>query len=339
MPTEQEIQLRQQAEESLIRMQQFDPKSLSREDELGRDLSFRDVIPAAERLIRLYNQLSLPVLDDLPQRHITVLTTQAGADFNRFNGILKFAVTPGDPLGARNNLIRQVQNAYEEAFDVLHPLVSYSTSKAADFKRLEKEARASMQAVADETSHLTAELQASKEAAEQILHDIRAVAAEHGVSQQAIFFQNAAQDHEKQSSFWHRSTLGWALALAAYAVLTLFLYRIPVLAPDNLYETVQLGISKVLIFGILSYMLYLAAKNYLAHKHNSVINKHRQNALMTYTALVDAAKDSPNKEVILTHASACIFSPQPTGYSSAQSSEGPVAKSVVELLTSTIMKE
>jgi hypothetical protein len=60
---------------------------------------------------------------------------------------------------------------------------------------------------------------------------------------------------------------------------------------------------------------------------------------MTFKALVAAAKDLPNKDVILTHASACIFSPQITGYSGAQPSEGPAAKSVVELLTNTMSRE
>jgi hypothetical protein len=127
-----------------------------------------------------------------------------------------------------------------------------------------------------------------------------------------------------------------AVILGVYAVLTVGLHKIPWIKPDDLYSAVQLAISKVLIFAVLSYVLYLSTKNYLAQKHNAVINKHRQNALMTYEALVDAAKETSNREIILTHASACIFAPQPTGYTGGQSSEGPVAKSVVELLTNTM---
>lgn len=49
-------------------------------------------------------------------------------------------------------------------------------------------------------------------------------------------------------------------------------------------------------------------------------------------------KNAMNQEVILTHASSCIFAPQPTGYS-VQGTEGPAAKSVVELLTNTMSRE
>jgi len=79
-------------------------------------------------------------------------------------------------------------------------------------------------------------------------------------------------------------------------------------------------------------MLYLSAKNFIANKHNSIVNKHRQNALMTFKALVDAAKNPQNQDIVLTHAASCIFSPQSTGYSGAADGQAPSAKSVIELL-------
>ena len=48
--------------------------------------------------------------------------------------------------------------------------------------------------------------------------------------------------------------------------------------------------------------------------------------------LVEAAKDNDNKEVILTHASACIFGPQATGYSSEGSADAAKATSIIEIL-------
>jgi hypothetical protein len=80
-------------------------------------------------------------------------------------------------------------------------------------------------------------------------------------------------------------------------------------------------------------MLYLCAKNFISHKHNAIINRHRQNALLTYTALVEAAGDTPNREVILVQAAACIFSPQGTGYTSESIPPPPGAQSVIEFFT------
>ena len=71
---------------------------------------------------------------------------------------------------------------------------------------------------------------------------------------------------------WSKRITTSAWILGIFAFFTLFLHKIPWISPDNLYQTVQMAVSKVLIFGVLSYMVYLATKNYLAHKHNAVIN-------------------------------------------------------------------
>lgn len=105
-----------------------------------------------------------------------------------------------------------------------------------------------------------------------------------------------------------------------YAVITLFLHKIPFLAPTNTYDTVQLGISKILIFAVITYVLFLSARNFLNHKHNAILNKHRQNALMTHKALIEASGDSGVREAIMLQAANCIFLPQPTGYASSNGS-------------------
>lgn len=304
--------------------------------QLGRDLNFQEVIPAATRLIGLYRQISLSVLEDFPQQQLETLKNQSNADYNRFEQMLKFSPKQENAYGVRNNLIQEINSAYQGTFNSLQPMIAYSTSKSADFKRLETEARAMLQAIEDKANELTKKLEGDKKVSEEILENIRKVAAEQGVSQQAIYFRDAAAEHETEAEKWRKQTIRLALVLGGYAVLTVGLHKIPWIKPDDVYQTVQLAISKVLIFAVLSYMLYLSTKNYLAHKHNAVINKHRQNALMTYEALVDAAKDIVNREVILTHASACIFAPQPTGYSGGQTPEGPAVKSVIELLTHTM---
>ena len=336
MPTQQEEDARQACQQSLVRIQHFDPNDLAREEELGRDLSFQEVIPSARRLIGLYNQISETVIEDFPEKQLNSLKTQADADYNRFEEILKFSPKQENAYNTHNNLINQIDSAYQGTFNALQPMIAYSTSKSADFKRLEIEARAMLQVIEDKANELTKKLEDDKKISEQILEDIRKVAAEQGVSQQATYFRDAAKDHETEATTWQKRTIWLAVVLGAYAVLTVGLHKLPWIKPDDLYQTVQLAISKVLIFAVLSYVLYLSTKNYLAQKHNAVINKHRQNALMTYEALADAAKETSNREIILTHASACIFAPQPTGYTGGQTSEGPVAKSVVELLTSTI---
>ena len=244
---------------------------------------------------------------------------------------------PGRPAPpTREVLTQNVLNSYQAAFNVLMPFIAFAASKATDFQGLEREGRAAAQKIKDMGIELSEEFKKVRKEAEDVLALVRKTAAEHGVSQQASYFRQEAEDHEKKAATWRWLIVGSAAVLGLYAIATLFLHKIPSIKPADHYELIQLAISKILIFGVLSFMLYLATKNYLAHKHNGVVNRHRQNALLTYEALVKAAKDTANKEVILTHASACIFAPQDTGYTGGPSTEGPAAKSVVELLSSRV---
>ena len=187
-------------------------------------------------------------------------------------------------------------------------------SVSVDFQRLENEARAAIQSIKDETEKITGDLEDTKKQAEDILDEVRDIAAEQGVTQQAKYFKAESESHDEKAEVWRKWTLGMTIALVVYSLGSIFFHKIPFLEPANSLEAFQLISSKVLVFVVLTYLLYLCAKNFLSHKHNSIINKHRQNALLTFTTLVDSAKSEEGKEVILTHAASCIYSPQETGY-------------------------
>jgi hypothetical protein len=92
---------------------------------------------------------------------------------------------------------------------------------------------------------------------------------------------------------------------------------------DTRYERIEnaLGISKAIIFSVLVYSLLASIRNYNANRHNAVVNKHRSNALSTYTTLAEAVRDIDKRDIILTKAAECIFDPQPTGFTKEGSSE------------------
>ena len=331
----------EETRESLKRIQEFDSKTISRENDLGTKLYFADAIKPANKLIQLYKQLSLTVLEDLPDNLLDGIKRQADADFNKFQQALNFDpanVQNQNPATARDAIINNITSAYPPAFNVLWNYIAYGVSKSVDFQRMENEARSMIQSVKDKTEEITQELQNNQIQSGQILNDMRKAAAEQGVSQQAIYFKEEAVEHEKLSSQWKGMTLKMAIGLGIYAIISLFVHKIPWLSPHNTYESAQLVSSKILIFGVISYIMFLAAKNFLSHKHNAIVNKHRQNALMTFKVLIDAGISQESKDIVLTHASACIFSPQETGYIKVGGSIGSENKSIIELLPKAAMK-
>jgi hypothetical protein len=318
---------------ALERMQNLDVSTLPREEELGQKFNFLEVVSPTERLLKLYRQLPVSILEDLPENVLTNIRDRANQDYNIIGDILKFDPTQQNALQTRKSCIDQIYNSYKNTFNFLHPYISYSLNKTADFKRMEGDARAALQAIKDQGDDYMDQIKTILDTANKILGDIRQIAEEHGVTQQAIYFQKSADNHETQADKWQKYTVRVAIGLACYALVSILFHKIPWLDPTNTYQAIQIGISKILVFTVISYMLYICAKNFISHKHNEIVDRHRQNALMTYKALVEAAGDTPNRDIVLVQAAACIFGPQGTGYTSDCVSQPPSAQSVVEFLS------
>ena len=319
-----------EATELLQQMQEFDADQLAREDDFGK-LNFRDAVEPAQDLINLYKRLTPIALQDFPDEQLNVLKAAAGRDHNSFQAILNFDPAAGLAPQTRDQHVAAIRAGYQATFTQLNPLISYSLHRAADFQQLDRDARAAIGEVKKQSDAALKEIGEIKTDAEATLATARKAAAEYGVSQQAFHFRDEADVHEKQANSWRWATIWLSVGLGAFATGSLWIHKLPGLDPQNGYQTVQVAVSKVLIFTVISYMLYLAARNFLSHKHNAIINRHRQQALLTFETLVAAAKDAQNKDIILTHASACIFAPQPTGYGSDGSVDNPTAKSIVEV--------
>jgi hypothetical protein len=334
-------QIRIEAEESLVRMQQFDVSTLPREKELGSEVNFTEALEPATRLVELYKRLSTSALDDLSQQALQHVKDRANADYALLKQSLDFKLaSQSNPQATRDSIIHQLSQSYDPSFQTLHPYIAYSLHRSADFQRLDADARATMQAISDRAGKVEAQLQEHEKEAERVLTEIRSVAAEEGVTQQSAHFRAEADRHDTEAEIWRTRTVKLAIALGLYAALSIFLHKIPLLTPTSNYEAIQLVISKVLVFSVLAYMLFLSARNFLNHKHNAIVNRHRQNALMTHRALVEAASDHGIREAIMVQAAGCIFSPQNTGYTNgASGGDSASPKSFVEILTKAVGKD
>lgn len=325
--------------ESLERIQNFDSKTLSREADLGRQLSFAEVVDSAEAVIAVYRRIPQSALSDFTDGQLSAITQQSQADYNTFKQILAFNASASDAYNQRAQLMGTVKARRDQAFEQLWQYISYGVARVTDTSVLEAQARATIQTIEDQAAKLTSQLESAKAEADAALAAIRAVASEQGVSQQAIYFKGEAETQEGLADTWLNRTYWFAGAVGVFATLSLFLHKIPWLHPESNAELVQLVTSKFLIFAVLGYLLLLAARNYTTHKHNAVVNRHRQNALLTYRALAEAAGEKGTADIVLAHAAACIFSPQETGFAQGKGESAGGSKSVLELMTKAATKE
>lgn len=305
----------EEAISSVQRMQDFSPETLPRVEELGQEINFTASLEPATRLVDLYKRISIEALKDFPDNLLKQIQDRANADFAIFQQILDFKFQGQEnPELTQTDYISQVPSAYQTTFALLRDVISYSACRTTDFKLIEQEARGVFQGIRDKAEQVTGQLEETKEEATRILDEVRKVAAEQGVSQQAIYFKNESELHKNNSDTWQKLTIGAAILLVIVSISFLFLHKWAFLSPKDNYETMQLIASKIFVFATLSYLLYLCGKNFLSHKHNEILNRHRQNALMTYQTITDAAKSYEGKEIILAQAAYCMFSPQETGY-------------------------
>lgn len=323
----------EETQNSVLQVQRLDSNSVVRESDLGKPFALYDAVEPLSRLVKLFQQIPAEYITELPEQQANQLKTQADAVLNRVRELDEFDPTSiENPTAKRTSLVDQLEAAYPTVFNSIWHHIGYLSSRERDFAAMETEARAAIEAVRKESSRLTKSLTDQKDAAEGILQDIKNVAAETGVSQQAIHFSSESTAHGKEAEKWERRTIGATIILIVYGIITVFLHKLPWVSPDNAYDTVQLAVSKVVIFVVLFYLLTLCAKNYLAHKHGQVVNKHRQNALATYKAIADAAHDEAGRDIVLSHAADCIFSPQETGYLSTKSGGGQENAPTLQIL-------
>lgn len=322
------------AQHALERVQSFDPATLGRVDDLGRQMNFAEAVKPAESIIAVYRRIPMSALPDFTDGQLNTIQSQANSDYNVFKQILDFNAASNDAVGTRTNIINNIKSRRDQVFDQLWHFVAYGVARITDTSLLETQARATIQGIEDEAAKLTDQLTKAKLDADTALAAIRAVASEQGVSQQAIYFKTEAEGQETLAKDWLRYTYWFAAALGAFAILSLFLHKVDWIKPSGNGEMFQLITSKVLIFTALGFLLIMAARNYTTHKHNAVVNRHRQNALLTYRAIVTAAEGTGTQDIVLAHAASCIFSPQETGFAYGNGGSGGVgSKSVLELLT------
>ncbi len=328
MATDDEIQA---ARLSLERVQSFDADVLVRRDDLGA-LNFGAAVAPARQVIALFQRISPASLVLFPLGQMKQIKSQADQVYALFESVLNFnPESSSNAAGERSSLIEQIKSQPESIAGNLWHHISFAVAATLDPTAVQQQMRAAMQGFTDERASALKEIRDLQAQAEEVLTRVRDAAAEQGVSQQAQHFKSLAAEHGTDADTWLRHSLRAAGITLAFAFLSSVTYRVPWLSPQNTVEAAQLITSKILIFGILSYASFVCVRNFLSHKHNKVVNEHRQNSLLTYTAFVDAAPSLASREIVLTHAAASVFTPQETGYIKQEEPAG--GRSVLEMIT------
>lgn len=127
-------------------------------------------------------------------------------------------------------------------------------------------------------------------------------------------FAEQVKEHKKGAKQWLIATGLTGAILSTFLIVFLFKYLR--FGPElNIYQTLHILLYKTLALSVLYLSLHQCIKNYRAHRHLYILNKHRDNALRTFEAFINASsKDKDIKDTLLTIAARSIYSVNKTGY-------------------------
>lgn len=295
------------------------PEDLVRSEDLGKDLNFEMGLPFFRRSLKLFHDLSESNLDNIPYSVLSSLKNATKQAAERFEQIKVFTATDSNPISTRDSHVNYIRDQYDEWFKIISPVISFSIRKGTDFEALEREARETLIQMGATTDEIVKYGDKMRGEVESTLEKVRRAAADVGVAQHATHFAGESEFHKNESVKWLITTVALGIITVCWGLFSFKFHAVPVSNPPTTVELIESVASKLIVLSALYYVLVWSAKNYNAHRHNFIVNKHRQNALSTFETFIKAAgNDIDTKNAVLVQTTQCIFGQQVSGYISKE---------------------
>lgn len=297
---------REEAKQAVQRVQGFDTAKMDEKLQGNATL-----IASVRVLVSAYLLFPLRTLDDLPIGDVEAIygmAEKAGEE------LMYTTESPSGILG-----IGSGRDEWEESIKVRLPSVCGQLTEG--IRQYTSLARAG-EAVAQLEGHLRK--------AEQIVNTMSRLAGDRSVSAGASVFKEDADDHEKKAGYWLTLVYILVSIFGGFALLT-WLFSGDVGEANPGFNLAKSLANRAVFFLALGYGVFFCGKNYMAHRHNAIVNRHRQKALQTYDVLLSA--DPISRSIILEHVARCIYAPQNSGYSRGGNSFESISRAPVESAT------
>lgn len=234
-------------------------------------------------------------------------------------------INPSTSKEAHTEVLQQILQFSDEVKRQLGQVVTYLKSKKSE--QLETQVNTT---VAEAVEELKAEadlLQKHREEAEQneatrqkefaeLKNKIEDKLAKETVSKHKAIFAKQAEEHLQASQRWLLATSGLIVVFGA-----VFYWLFEALRPGatELIGVFQNVFTKGFLLTLIYFVLNRFGKNYTAHKHLEIVNRHRQNALDTFDTFVESAGENrETRDAVLLAATNAIFDANQSGYLSAK---------------------
>ena len=250
----------------------------------------------------------------LPRQKIRDFATLSLEFFDWDPKIWTFQPSGQNAIEAHVKLLHEISDFCDRAKAALGPTITHL--KAQQVAELESQVNAT---VAEAVQNLNAETEAKEAERQKAFSDLKLKMqnqlAETSVSQYEKIFAEQADKHYKSARGWFWATIGLTFGFGA-----IFWWLLQA-AGSDLSSVLQNLLTKGFLLSLVYLLLHRCIKNYTAEKHLETVNRHRQKALDTFDAFVDAAEgDRETRDAVLLAATNCIFDANQSGYLSVKTS-------------------
>ena len=330
-------QVKQQADQIKTKLQQFltiTVDQLTREPELGNQLSFKSAESLFIKIIELFKKVNTVELTDVPHNTLNAFNRQLDQAVSIFNQIKTFNPATGNPVNQRNTLLNQLENQFDSYHSAALPILIAGLLNTNDLSIERTKLNEGLKELEKEKEKVKIESEKYLNEIKDVLSKARQAAVEVGVAQHNMIFKEEADEHKKLSENWLKRTVVVLIAITLLGIGLLFIKP----SDEGTHFLIHFTVTKIVILTVMFYALAICTRNYKAHKHNSILNKHRQNALNTFETFSKAAgTDLQTKNAVLLEATHTIFSNQQTGYINTDG-ESDSPNKIIEIIKSSTSK-
>lgn len=329
----------------------------------GVTFDFSDALPSLWRTQVALQQVLSRDLQKLPELYLNKVRDAANL-FTSFVGELRsFSPTDGQAQSKRLELIRRAAIVFSEVCNEVNPALAMTepmhTAEAQEYltrvrqevlqtqtaiqnlvsrnqemsDKLQKDVQ-NLDVVAKErvgalVKDLGQETTKAADEARRMLEGIREQAAKGVVARSAVVFAQEAKSQSKASNSWLIATIvaSVALVLLAGGSLVFALWW----PSTSTTQALQIGLAKIFILSGAFTVVLWCSRNYRAHRHNEVLNRHRENALNTFQLFVDGTNDSHVRDAILVQAANAAFGARSTGFDGPHHEDSAGINQVISL--------
>ncbi len=214
----------------------------------------------------------------------------------------------------KNEIGKRLNGHYSKVVDHILPLISYYSNSNSSIESKTQKLHELNTYYGNIFKNSKAELDSQSDEFARVIQESKETIANENVHKHAHIFNSESILHKKAANWSLGLVIGIIISIVIFSIYYI-LVLIPEIKPEETMKIIQYSIAKLIILSSLFYGLSLSVKNYKAHKHNEIVNKHRQNALSTFQTFSMAAdNDISVKNAILLEATRTIFSAQQSGY-------------------------